>query len=174
MNWLDWGLVVFFAFAAYKGFTRGFIIELASLVALVAGIWAGIHLSDRVVEAIGLETDSAAIAFLVTFLIVLLGVHLIARFLTKLIDIAQLSIPNKLAGIAFGVLRSAFTWSIALSLIGSYSDDAVPPQEVRENAVLYEPVKALSPILLPALKENKWVKRTMNEMKSEVDRVIEH
>ena len=73
MNWLDWTLLALVTFAAIKGFSRGFIVEICSLLALVLGIWAGIHFSDRVAEAIGLETKSSAVAFLVTFLIVLVG-----------------------------------------------------------------------------------------------------
>ena len=61
MNWLDWTLIALIAFAAVKGFSRGFIVEVCSLLALVLGIWAGIHFSDRVAEAIGLETKSSAV-----------------------------------------------------------------------------------------------------------------
>ena len=173
MNWFDWLLIGFFAFAAYKGFTRGFIVELGSLVALLAGIWAGIHLSGRMVEAIGLKTESAAIAFFVTFLIVLLGVHLLARALTTLIDIAQLSLPNKLAGVAFGVLRSAFSWSILLNLVANYGG-AMPSKDTTENARLYAPVMALAPAIVPAVKESKWLKRTVDDVRNEVDRVLEN
>ncbi|HQW04879.1 MAG: CvpA family protein [Flavobacteriales bacterium] len=171
MNWLDWVLVVFFVFAAYKGFTRGFIIEFASLVALVAGLWAGVHFSDRMIKALGLQVDSAAIAFLITFLIVLLGVHLLARALTKLIDIAQLSLPNKLAGVAFGVLRSAFGWSVLLNLVGSYAADTLA--SATEGSRLYPPVVAMAPLVIPAVKESKWVQRTVDDIRDEVDRMIE-
>ena len=164
MNWLDWVLVVFFVFAAYKGFTRGFIIEFASLVALVAGLWAGVHFSDRMIKALGLQVDSAAIAFLITFLIVLLGVHLLARALTKLIDIAQLSLPNKLAGVAFG-------WSVLLNLVGSYAADTLA--SATEGSRLYPPVVAMAPLVIPAVKESKWVQRTVDDIRDEVDRMIE-
>lgn len=172
MNWLDWTIIALAVFAAVKGFSRGFIVELASLVAFVLGIWAGIHLSERVAEATGLGTDNAALAFLVTFIIVVVGVNLLARFLTTLIDIAQLSLPNKIGGVFFGVLRSAFTMSVMLNLLVGYSDGELPPTEARTNSTLYAPVRAFAPLLVPALEETKWVKRAVEEIKEGIDEVI--
>lgn len=164
MNWLDWALIALVVFAAIKGFTRGFIVEVCSLLALVLGIWAGIHFSDRVAEAIGLETKNAAIAFIVTFLIVLVGVHLLARFLTTVVDIAQLSLPNKVAGVLFGALRQAFTLSIAINLFAGYSGDALPPSNAREDSALYDPVKAFAPLVIPALGQTKWLQHALDEV----------
>ena len=162
-------MVAFLAMAAFKGFQRGFIIELASLVALVLGIWAGIHLSERVTAALGLEVESAALAFLITFILVLVAVHLLARFLTKLIDLAQLGIPNKLAGILFGVVRSAFVLSIVLNLLASYTEGNFPPEEVRQGSTLHAPIRAFAPLLVPALEETKWVRRVMDAVKEEIE-----
>lgn len=172
MNWLDWTIVAFVAFAAVKGFSRGFIVELASLVAFVLAVWAGIHLSERVAEATGIGTENAALAFLVTFMMVLIGVHLLARFLTTLVDIAQLSLPNKIGGVFFGMVRSAFMLSVALNLFVGYSEGELPPEEAREGSALYTPVRAFAPLLVPALEETKWVKRAVEEVKKGIDDVI--
>lgn len=172
MNWLDWCIIALATFAGVKGFMRGFIVELASLVALIAAIWAGIHLSERVAEATGLGTENAAIAFLVTFLIVLLAVHLLARFLTTVVDIAQLSLPNKLAGVFFGILRALFAISVSLNLIVGYSEGELPPLEVREASSLYTPVRAFAPLVVPALEGTKWVKRAVEEIKDGIEEAI--
>lgn len=169
MNWLDIILLIILAAATWKGFRRGFIIELASLVGLVLGIWAGIHLSERVVDSLDLEVKSAALAFLITLVLVLLVVMLIGHLLTKVIDFAQLSLPNKVAGIAFGMLRSAFTLSIALNLLLGYSDGAFPPQEVRSRSAFAEPVRAFAPMVVPQLQETKWLK----QLKQSAEELIE-
>lgn len=173
MNWIDWTIIALAAFAAVKGFSRGFIVELASLVALVAAIWAGLHLSERVAEATGLGTENAALAFLVTFLLVLLLIHLLARFLTTLIDIAQLSLPNKLAGVLFGAVRALFTLSVAFNLFMGYSDGALPPAGAREGSTLYPTVQAFAPLLVPALGETKWIKNVVDSARKELDEVVE-
>ena len=169
MNWLDWLLLGILAWAAIQGFQRGFIIELASLVALVAGIWAAVHFSDRFAGAVGIDAENTALAFLLTFLAVLLGVHLLARFLTTLIDIAQLGVPNKLAGIALGVLRSAFGLSVALNLLVGYTEGAMPADAAREESRMYAPVRAFAPIIVPVLGETKWVKDAVDAVKRGVE-----
>jgi membrane protein required for colicin V production len=169
MNWLDWLLLGILAWSAIQGFQRGFIIELASLLALVAGIWVAVHFSDRFAAAVGIDAENTALAFLLTFLAVLLGVHLLARFLTTLIDIAQLGVPNKLAGIAFGMLRSAFSLSVALNLLVGYTEGAMPADDARKGSKLYTPVRAFAPLIVPVLGETKWVKDAVDAVKREVE-----
>jgi membrane protein required for colicin V production len=159
MNWLDWLLLGILAWAAIQGFQRGFIIELASMVALVAGIWAAVHFSDRFAAAVGIDAESTALAFLLTFLVVLLVVHLLARFLTTLIDIAQLGVPNK----------SAVSLSVALNLLVGYSKGGMPSAEVRSGSAFYAPLRGLAPLLIPALGETKWVQFVVWEVKDGVD-----
>lgn len=168
MNWLDWAIIALLSLAAFKGFSRGFIVEVAALLALVLGIWAGIHFSDRVVEMIGLGPKNAAIAFVITFVVVLLAVHLLAKLLTTVVDIAQLGLPNKLAGVAFGSLRKLFTISVALNLLAGYSAEAQPSEAVREGSTLYSSARAFAPLFLPVLGETKWVQRAVDAVKEEV------
>ena len=58
MNWLDLLILALLALAAFKGFQRGFIVELLSLVALVAGIWVASRFSEKVTTALGIAIDS--------------------------------------------------------------------------------------------------------------------
>lgn len=159
MNWLDIVLLIILGSAAWKGFQRGFLIELASLAGLVLGIWAGIHLHQDVTEALDLDIRHEAIAFLITFAIVIGLVVLLGHLLTKIIDIAQLSLPNKVAGIAFGVLRSAFALSIAMNLIVAFSEGRMPPPPIRTASVLCDPISAFAPLVVPALNDAKWIAR---------------
>ena len=45
MNYIDVVLAIFLLIAAFSGFRKGFIIEVASLVALILGIWGAIKFS---------------------------------------------------------------------------------------------------------------------------------
>ncbi len=173
MNWLDWSLLLLLGLAAFKGFQRGFIIELSALLALALGIWAASRLSERVALAIGIGDENAALAFLVTFLAVLLLVHLLARFLTTLIDLAQLGLPNKLAGIALGTLRSAFVLSVMLNLLVGYTEGAVPPAEARAGSSLHAPLRGFAPLLVPALGNTKWVQWAVGEVRAGANAVLE-
>ena len=46
MNYLDIIIIIPLIWGAYKGFRKGFIIEIASLIALILGIWGGINFSS--------------------------------------------------------------------------------------------------------------------------------
>lgn len=169
MNWLDWVLLALFAFAAVQGFMHGFVRELASLVAWVAGIWAGIHLNDTVAGWFGLDPGQEAVSFLVTFLLVLAAVNLLGRALTTAIDVAQLSLPNKVAGVAFAVVRKAFVLSVLLNILFAKEEASwTPDRRTREGSALYAPVRAFAPLLVPALGETKWVKKALERVEKEV------
>lgn len=162
MNWLDWIFIALLTLAAFKGFSHGAIVEVASLLALVLGIWAASRFSGLMAETIGLDPEREVLAFLVTFLAVLIGVHLLARLLTTMIDMAQLGLPNKLLGLLFGALRSAFALSVLLNLSAGWGNTAFPPEKACEDSVLHAPVLAFAPVVVPALGNTKWVKDALD------------
>lgn len=164
MNCLDLLILLLLAMAAWKGFRRGFLIELASLAGLALGIWAGLRFSDRVTAALELEVKHAAAAFLITFVLVLVLVVLLGHLLTKVIDLAQLSLPNKVAGVALGALRSAFTLSIALNLMLGFSEGAFPPEPTRGESALVEPLRAFAPLVVPQLEDAEWMRQLGKEL----------
>ncbi len=169
MNWLDWVLLALLALAAFQGFTHGFIRELASLVAWVVGIWAAIHLNEKVGAWIGLDPGQEAVSFLVTFLIVLAAVQLLGRAMTLAVDAAQLSLPNQLAGLVFAVVRKAFVLSVLLNIL--FAKEAAPwtpDRAAREGSSLYAPIRAFAPLIVPALGETKWVRQAIDRAQQEV------
>lgn len=172
MNWLDWLILVLLLLAAFKGYQRGFIVEVASLAALLLGLWAGVHLSSRVAEAIGMAPERTALAFLITFLLVLIGVHLLARLITSMINAVQLGLPNRLAGTVFGLVRAAFVYSVLLNVLAGVRGD-LPALGSTEGSRLHDPLQALAPTVVPALGETKWVAHTMDRLKQEAIEIWE-
>lgn len=174
MNWLDILLLVLLGIAAVKGFFHGFIVEACSLLGLVLGIWAGVHLNAQAAEWIGLDPDQEVLSFVVVFVAVLVGMHLIGKGLTKVIDIAQLSLPNKLAGVLFGAVRSAFVLSVLLNILFAKEAAAwTPKKETREGSALYEPLRAFAPMIVPALEESKWVRKAIKDVQRKVGEAAE-
>ena len=170
MNWIDYALLALIGFAAVRGFMRGFIIEVCGLLGLVLGIWGAIHFNGHVARWLGLGTDKEAIAFLLTVLIILVLVHLLGRALNKVVDIAQLSLPNKVAGTLFGALRKAFVLSVVLNVLYAKHLSAwAPSLEAQQKSVLFEPLRAFAPAVIPALGETKWVKRAIDQVKAGVE-----
>ena len=80
MNYLDILLVLPLIIGAWRGFKKGLIIELFTLLALLVGIYAGIHFSDFVAgilkNNLGMTSEYVpVIAFTITFLGVGAGVY---------------------------------------------------------------------------------------------------
>lgn len=174
MNWLDWVLLVSLGIGAFRGFRNGFIIEVCSLVGLVLGLWGAAHFSGRVAERLGWEDDHSALAFLITFLAVLVLVGLLGRALTKAIDIALLTLPNKVAGTVLGLLRSAFMLSVLLNCVPSaMGENGIPDAQTCEASTLHGPVRAFAPLIVPELGHRKWVQRTLERVKAESGKLVE-
>lgn len=110
-------------YGAYKGFKNGVIIEVASLLGLVVGFWAGMRLAFIFAEYYRdtfkvPENWIPALAFFTAFALGLGAVFLAAKAATTLLKTAQLNLPNRLAGAAFGILKWAFLFGSLVSIIG--------------------------------------------------------
>lgn len=173
MCWLDWILLIAIGGAAIRGFFRGFVVEVCALLAWVLGIWAAIRLSDRVGAWVGLDPDRQVLAFGLTFLIVVVAVHFIAKAITQAIDLAELSLPNKVMGTVFGALRSAFVLSVVLNVLHASPQAEEKLDAISEGSALYGPVRAFAPLVVPALKKTKWVQRAIQEVRKEGERLSE-
>lgn len=167
MNWLDLIIILLIGASAVKGFFRGFIVEACSLAGFILGIWAGVHLNDRVASWFELDHGSELLAFMVILLAVMAGAHLIGKGLTKVIDVAQLSLPNKLAGILVGALRSAFMLSVVLNVtlaLTRHYERFTPSEATLRGSALFEPLHAFAPAIIPALQGSKWVERSLEDL----------
>ena len=157
MNLLDIILIVPFIWFAYRGFQKGLVIELASLVALILGIWAAIYFSFFAADFLSDNFDIGprylpVIAFIITFIVVVMGVYLIGRIIEKFIDILALGLLNKLAGLAFGLVKAAFLLSIIILVINSFdANQSIITPKLRDGSFLYKPVERFAPKIIPRL-----------------------
>ncbi|GGZ88676.1 CvpA family protein [Algibacter mikhailovii] len=146
-----WGLV--------RGFMKGLFVEVASLLALVAGIYGAIHFSHFASEFLKSKTnwDENTIhiaALAITFVIIVLAIALAGKALTKLANFAALGILNKLTGAIFGALKMALILSIVLNLFDKINSTISLVDEDRiENSKFYEPVLSLVQIIIPDIWE---------------------
>jgi membrane protein required for colicin V production len=104
-----------------KGFFRGLVREVCSLLGLVAGGWAAIKFSPSLAEAsrplIHLpHYVAAALSFVIIFLLSGLLFFLLGHLFTVVFKIMLLGGVNRIGGLLFGVLEGAFILCIALYL----------------------------------------------------------
>ncbi|MBW1294039.1 CvpA family protein [Aquimarina litoralis] len=161
MNYIDIILGILLLWGLIKGFSKGLFVSLASLVALVAGIYVSVHFSYYVGDYLAQFVDwgDGALkltAFAITFIGVVILISLAGKLLTKIADFASLGILNKLLGAAFGVLKFAFIASVVIIFIDAANRSLnIIKQETLNSSILYGPVKSLAPAILPnILKDN--------------------
>lgn len=157
MNVLDIVLLAFLGFGLFRGFWRGLFVEIASLVALVAGVYGAFHFSDFAATFLESKFDWSqntinVIAFASTLLIIVLVIAMAGKALTKIADFAQLGLVNKLFGAFFGGLKVAMILSAILILFDKMNA-TIPftAEEDKEISVLYKPVRAIIPLIFPSL-----------------------
>ncbi len=152
---IDIVLGVFILFGLVRGLMKGFFVEVASLLALVTGVYGAIHFSDFAAEFLQDKTqwDEKTInitAFAITFVAIVLAISLAGKALTKLANFAALGILNKLLGGVFGALKIALILSVVLNIFDRMNASiSFIDEENIENSVLYEPVKCLVPMIFP-------------------------
>lgn len=157
MGIIDIVIVILLLLGLIRGFKKGLFVELASLVALVAGIYGAIHFSNYAANFLQNKTEwneqtINIAAFAITFIVIVLVISLAGKALTKLADFAALGILNKLLGGAFGVLKTGLILSVVLLVFDGLNNTiTLANEEQLSNSVLYQPVKSLVPTFFPKL-----------------------
>src|SRR5690606_29426927 len=154
---IDVVLAIILIIAVFQGFKKGFILELASLVGIVAGVYGAIHLSHFTATYLSRffcwnEQTVNLASFAVTFILIIGAVHFLAKGLTKMIDFAMLGIVNKLLGSLFGFLKTAFILSVIFMFFNTVDQTiSFLGEETKEESVLYTPISSIAPFILPTL-----------------------
>lgn len=159
MNYLDIVLAIFLTTGLITGIKNGFFVELASLVSMLLGIYIAIKFSY--VTRAYLEAHHSwnpktvqVAAFAITFVAVIIGISLLAKFFTGLANFASLGIFNKLIGGVFGVLRTILIISIALNLLQKINFDyTFVDKETMDESTLYYPIQEVSKAVYPSIED---------------------
>lgn len=175
MNIIDLLLGIFLVLGLVRGLFKGFLVELAGLLALLGGVYAAIHFSGITYSLLDNfinweEKYLSILAFALTFFIVAFLISLAGRFLTKMAHMVALGLINRLFGGIFGVLKMAFLASLFFMFFESFGIFNAS-EETKEESVLYFPVRALAPMLLPTIieevKEGEFFEPTSEEEEQE-------
>ena len=155
MNILDIILAVPMLVFIFFGWKKGLVREVATLVGLLAGIWAAVHLSQLVAELIGLVGENAIlIAFLVCFVGALVLAWLLGRLVEGLLKITKLSILNRIAGAVLGMVKALCILAVLLnSVVMLDKNQILLKPETTETSVLYKPVDNTGNRLTVSLKQ---------------------
>lgn len=118
MNPIDIVILVLLAVGAFRGYQKGFLLEVIGILALVLGIFGALMLLQTGMEFIGQRYDISNkilpyLTFIILFVLIMIGVNLIGRLFKKLLDLTLLGTADNFAGSVIGVLK----WAVGISFI---------------------------------------------------------
>jgi len=150
---LDLILAVIIVLAIIKGFRRGLIVGLFSLIAIVIGLAAAIKLSAVVAGYIGKAVKISdqwlpIISFAVVFFIVVLLVRLGANAIQKMVETVMLGWINRLGGIIFYI--AIYTTIFSVLLFYAEQLQIIKPA-TKEKSITYSYVQPLGPKAINAI-----------------------
>ena len=157
MEVIDIVIAVVLLFGFVKGLIKGLFVEIASLVALIAGIYGAIHFSfyakDILIQHVDWKPKYISLtAFAITFVIIVVVISLAGKLLTKIASLAALGLINKILGGVFGCLKLALIMSVLLGWFEKINV-MIPFMGEKEikNSILYTPTKNLASVIFPIL-----------------------
>ena len=111
IGWVDWALIAVLTISVVVGLWRGLVFEVMALAGWVAAWFAAQWAAPEIAPHLPIGSRGGGlnlgVAFLLAFVVALLVWTLLARLVRLLVQATPLSLPDRLFGAAFGVLRGA-------------------------------------------------------------------
>jgi membrane protein required for colicin V production len=181
MEILDIILILPLIYGAWKGFQKGFVMELFTILALVVGLYAAFNFSDQFSKYMEFaKVDHSympALSFLVLFLAVGAMVYFGGKALEQVLKIAQLSTINKVVGASLGLLKWLYVSACVLMFFVSLDkNEKVVKKSNKENSFMYAINSGVLKYSLPGVKHTDMlnvieIQQTANEAKLTYDEV---
>lgn len=172
MAFIDLIFLVILGYGCVRGLWNGFIIEIASLLSLLIGLYIAIKFSFIAKGMVGEHVSWSPktleiVAFVLTFVLVIVGISVLAKSLTKIANLTPFGLFNKAAGGFVGVIKTVLILSFILNVFQRINGH-VPftDKKTLQKSLLFYPIMEVAGIVYPSV-ENWFheVKETKPERK---------
>ncbi|MFY0688074.1 MAG: CvpA family protein [Cyclobacteriaceae bacterium] len=123
MNYIDIFFGVFFILTAIKGYSKGFVVELFSIIALFVGLFVAIEFTAPLAVKFFSDSQYFEVVSVGVFLLIFIGftivINLVARVIKKVIDLSMLGMFDNVLGAVLGLLKFALIMSVVLWIFDS-------------------------------------------------------
>jgi membrane protein required for colicin V production len=149
--------MVLLVYAVFRGIARGLVLQLASLVALIAGIFLALKFSGftarYLIKHWALDYEYLyMVSLAITFALVFIMINILGNMLDKVMQTSQLSLINKLAGAFFNMCKVMLIMGVLLLFIDRVDKRiSILPKNAREGSFFYKPVTSATLFLFPSL-----------------------
>ena len=151
-----------------KGLQKGVIIEITGLLALLVGLYVSVKCSSFAANWLMENTEIQgkfipALGYALTFVAVCFGVFALGKVLDKMVEVVMLGWLNKLLGAIFGGLKILVILSGLLLVVEGFDQDFhFFPDHLKQESLLYNPIKETAGMVVPAVKESPLFKEVMD------------
>jgi membrane protein required for colicin V production len=141
MSGFDILLLIPLGIGAVKGFRRGLVLEVASLLAFILGAIGGLVLLHDAIPLVRHYVGEAFgflpfVSFLLVFVLIVWGVHLLGTFLKTAVHLTPLGVLDNALGGAAGVVKWVLGLSLLLHGVGMAGLQLLSPNLVAQSQVL--------------------------------------
>ena len=157
MQIIDIVLGCLLLYGIIRGFWNGFFIEIASLLSLLLGIYIAVKFSSFAQSILISHVSWSPkkiqiVAFALTFVAVIVGLSVLARFMTTVAKFAGMGLINKFAGAFFGFLKTMLLLSVSLHFFHKLNSKShFVSKEQLVKSIFYYPTMEVSAKIYPVL-----------------------
>ena len=116
MNYFDVLVFIILTYGLLSGFFKGFVVEIAGVIALIIGLIGSFKFSNILGNTIEIFIDwdpktIQIVSFIFLFILIIYSISLLAKVITKTLNLIALGWLNRIIGGIFGILK----WAVILS-----------------------------------------------------------
>lgn len=153
VSFIDIVLGLLLIYGLFKGIKNGLLVEIASIIALIGGLYGAIHFSYITGDYLAAKMDwneryISLISFIITFFAIVILVISAGKLLTKIAEFAMLGLLNKIAGGIFGTLKVAIILGALLIFFDSINKNiGFLNEDIKSESLLYAPIKEIGALV---------------------------
>lgn len=130
MNKFDILIVIIFGFCLIRGFFRGFIKEMSSIIGVLGGFYAAYtYYMDFAKPLSGWISDKSylyIISFLIVFCVVFFIISIVGVVIKYILNIAFLGWIDRICGAGFGIIKASLIASVLLIALTTFLPKGAP------------------------------------------------
>ncbi len=157
MNVFDIIVYIALAWAVFNGWKRGFLLQMLSLLAVVAALYFSVQYGSELERILGIDVGvSGVVGFIVIFVGALIVISIAAYLLRAVFRFAGLGMADTLLGILFSVAKCGLIVSVLFSWFASVNKDYTwASKQTIEESHWFEPITGVTDKLTPYFDELK-------------------
>lgn len=184
MNILDIIVGALLLYALWRGWSSGILVQLSGIAGIVLGAWLAYRFSEQVSLRLDVPMQYNSLVFVAILIVVMIGIILLGKLLTKVLSYGGLSAPIKLLGAAASILKIIIILSLVLRTFESLNDNGkIVDTTYLQKSIAYKPLTNIASTIFPYIanfadkidKDNPQIREHIEEqvqeqVKKEIDK----